>query len=176
MRNRAIRHLALASLAGLSAPAMAADPRAVPAPASVTPPATTGDPALQTVQAHEVQREAWLSECRRRIGATPAIGGTLPPASDAGSAPAPAQDTCAAMLQPYFVPGFGVSSLPLAGGSAPVYTMAPGYAGPVMMVPVMLIPQPRPDCKKTETVEYVTTWEPVRRRHIPARSKRIRMD
>lgn len=73
---------------------------------------------------------------------------------------------CMAMMGGYGYPG-GYPQ----GYGYPAY----GYAVPVMMVPVG-----KPDCKETETVEYVTYYETVRRRvvkkvYVPVPDKRVRI-
>ena len=193
----------LAAMAS-AAPVLASEPApaaGMPAYAPPPPPPQANGLAAPTSAAWEQQRQAWLTACRRRIGdngtggaiiggvvgavagheiagrhdrvlgtvAGAAVGAVAGAAIDRAEDRTAVQDYCSATLQAYFVPGFGPSML-----SGP-YGYAGNYGGPMMMVPVTMAPAPKPECKETETVEYVTTYEPVRRRAIPAKAKRVRV-
>lgn len=149
-------------------------------------------------------RENWLADCRHRISsrdngiggavigglvgglagnrlagagnrtvgtvAGAAIGAVAGAAIDKAEDRGPARDDCEAFLDDYYA----------RGGYGYGYGQ-PGYAVPMVMVPVMLVPRGQPECK--ETVEYVYENVPARRtirraprrapRHVP--DKRIRI-
>jgi len=192
------------SLLAAAAPALASEPApAMPAyaPPPPPPPPLPNGVANPAATAWEQQRQAWFAECRRRIGdngtggaiiggvvgavagheiaghhdkafgtvAGAAVGAVAGAAIDRAEDRAAVQDYCSATMQATFVPGFGASML-----SGP-YGYAGNYGGPMMMVPVTMVPAPKPECHETETVEYVTTYEPVRHRRIPARAKRVKV-
>jgi uncharacterized protein YcfJ len=153
----------------------------------------------------EGQREAWLTECRRRVGgrggATGAVLGgvvggiagheiagrhdkTLGTVAGAavGAVAGAAIERSARRPSDYCE-----SMLQPQGGyyhGYPAQGYGYAYAMPVMMVPMMMVPAPaapKKDCKEVVTTEYVTTYDTVYRkvREVRYRSvptyKRVRV-
>lgn len=106
-------------------------------------------------------RDAWLDDCHRQAR----HGGA------AGECEAYLDRYYQAYTQGGYQRGYPGAPGPSGYGyGAPGYVPMAGYAAPVMMVPVVMMPvAPPPHC--TETVEYVTEYVPVpHRRVVPLRA------
>lgn len=191
MRQRAIASFALIAAITAASPAFAHD-HGMQMPQGVHQgmPQSMPMPPEGARGGWDQQRDAWLTECRRRLSdngvggaviggliggvagheiagrgdkvigtvAGAAVGAIAGAAIDKAEDRGRNRDRCEAMLQ-----GYGTQQQGYGNGYSTAYGY--GYAVPMMMVPVMMVPAPRRECKEVVTTEYVTEYVTVPTRH-----------
>jgi hypothetical protein len=149
-------------------------------------------------------RDAWLAECRHRLGDNgvggAVIGGVL--GGVAGNVIAGSGEKVLGTVAGAAVGAVAGAAIdkaedkgrvrdrceamlesgPTYAGGYPGYGYGYGYSPAMMMVPVMMVPmqgapQGKPNCKEIVTTREVVSYVPVRSRYIPRRApdKRVRI-